>query len=101
MKTTASAQLPCGLNLKQSLFWRKPMKLRFLCSLLFLGPALLSGQDKGTGTPVPAYTELKQCLSHSRPETGLPQFVDTNGWSYGAVEAKRCQIFVRQNLTLP
>jgi len=39
------------------------MKLRFLCSLLFLAPALLSGQEKGTGTPVPAYAELKQYLS--------------------------------------
>ena len=37
------------------------MKIRFLCSMLFLGPALLSGQDKGTETP--AYAELKQYLS--------------------------------------
>src|SRR5215472_3515969 len=39
------------------------MKLRFLCSVLFLAPVLLSGQDKGTGTSVPAYTELTQYLS--------------------------------------
>jgi hypothetical protein len=39
------------------------MKLRILCSLLFLAPALLSGQDKGMGSPVAAYTELKQYLS--------------------------------------
>ena len=37
------------------------MKLRFLCAALFLAPALLSGQDKGTETP--AYAELKQYLS--------------------------------------
>jgi hypothetical protein len=39
------------------------MKLRFLCAALFLTPALLSGQDKGTGSAVTAYTELKQYLS--------------------------------------
>jgi hypothetical protein len=39
------------------------MKMRFLCTLVFLAPALLSGQDKGTGSPVAAYTELKQYLS--------------------------------------
>src|SRR5262249_6581252 len=39
----------------------KLMKLRSICCLLFLA-ALLSGQDKGTGTPVAAYTELKQYL---------------------------------------
>jgi hypothetical protein len=39
------------------------MKLPFICSVLFLTPALLSAQDKGTGTSVPAYTELKQYLS--------------------------------------
>jgi Spy/CpxP family protein refolding chaperone len=39
------------------------MKLPFICSVLFLAPALLSAQDKGTGTSVPAYTELKQYLS--------------------------------------
>src|SRR5215471_11327184 len=65
MKAAASVlrQFPCGLNLKQPLFWRNLMKLRFLCSLLFLAPALLSGQDKGMGSPVAAYTELKQYLS--------------------------------------
>ena len=31
--------------------------------MLFLGPALLSGQDKGSGSTVPAYTELNQYLS--------------------------------------
>jgi Spy/CpxP family protein refolding chaperone len=39
------------------------LKLRFLCSVLFLAPALLSGQDKGAGFPFPDYTELKQYLS--------------------------------------
>src|SRR6516162_2238499 len=48
------------------------MKLRFLCSVLFFAPALLSGQDKGTGTPVPAYTELKQLLDIRSLQKQLP-----------------------------
>jgi hypothetical protein len=37
--------------------------MRFLCPLVFLAPTLVFGQDKGNGTPVLAYTELKQYLS--------------------------------------
>jgi len=56
------------------------MKLRFLCSVLFLAPALLSGQDKGTGTPVPAYTELKQYLGLTDAQSqSLQTILDNRG----------------------
>ncbi len=54
------------------------MKLRFLCSALFLAPALLSGQDKGTGFPFPAYTELKQYLTLT--DAHVPATTRTSAW---------------------
>jgi hypothetical protein len=70
----------------------KAHEIAFLRYLFFLALELLSRQDKGTGSPVAAYTELPQFVDTTgKTQTHMP----TDGWIYGAVEANRCQIFVK------